>query len=297
MKKLLTAIITGLLLPASALFADNRDLLNAIQQKNDVRLAQELEFNKALNRDAALLDGKTALMLAAETGWTKGVEILLSAKAEPNKTGPNGDTALLLAVRNGADAGVITLLINGGANINARNDDGDTALLYAVKQNSNAVLDFLLSRPDLAGNIVNNNREDALIIAVQNNNTEGVGKLLKTFAPNLSHKDKNGKTSVVYACEANDAAMIRLLIESGRVDFGLMVSGTGVELPLLLWVINTRKNESIIEEIINHTTEPLENIVDRQGRNAMDYAVTTNNRHVQFLLRQKMTNEETPREL
>jgi hypothetical protein len=58
-------------------------------------------------------------------------------------------------------------------------------------------------------------------------------------------------------------------------------------MPILLWAIDTNRSLSIIAELIEHYTDPLDDIVDRDGNNAWYYATLRRNTAVQRLLQQK----------
>jgi ankyrin repeat protein len=269
-------------------FADNAALIDAIRRRNEVKLADELRNNYITDR-SALVDGKTALMLAAEEGWRRGVEMILEKRADPNVKGNGGETAVLLAARTNPDAEIIKLLINNNANINAKDDMGNTVLMYAVQNDIPVVLNFLLSQPTISLSQVNNNGEDALIIAAKENKQEAVSLLLKKNIGNFNRVSNDKKTAFMWACDNNNVDLVRSLIESGKVDMYMDLPGQGSQraLPVLLWAINTGKSRAIITEIIDYYTEPLDDIVDRDGRNAWYYATLRKNTAVQNLLRQK----------
>jgi ankyrin repeat protein len=83
--------------------------------------------------DTPRLSGKTALMLAAENGYVKCVEVLLQAGARvATQSLGTGETALLLAARKGR-RDVVALLLENHADPEAAVGDGPTALVEAVR--------------------------------------------------------------------------------------------------------------------------------------------------------------------
>jgi hypothetical protein len=91
------------------------------------------------------------------------------------------------------------------------------------------------------------------------------------------------------AIEANNVDEVRRLMDSGQVDMYMDVPGAGSTrpMPILLWAINTNRSLTIITEIVDYYTEPLDELVDREGRNAWYYATLRKNAAVQKLLQQK----------
>ena len=79
-------------------------------------------------------EGMTPLAMAALYGNMQIVDRLLKSGADAKALGPNGETMVMFAARNG-NPDVIRLLVEGGANVNAREPvRGTTALMWAVEQ-------------------------------------------------------------------------------------------------------------------------------------------------------------------
>jgi hypothetical protein len=91
------------------------------------------------------------------------------------------------------------------------------------------------------------------------------------------------------AIQNNDIDAVRQLLRTGKVDMYRDVPGSGSRrpMPILLWAINANRSLSIITELVDYYTEPLDDIVDRDGNNAWYYATLRKNTSVQNLLRQK----------
>jgi ankyrin repeat protein len=269
-------------------FADNAALIDAVRNRNETKLAHELQYNWVSDKNA-VIDGKTALMLAAEQGWRRGVDMILQKRADPNVKGRNGENALLLSARTNEDIEVVELLINNGSNVNAVDNMGNTVLMYAVENRVPVVLRFLLNQRTISFDQVNNENEDALMVAARVNNVDAVKTLLDQNISNFSRLSKNGrKTAFMYACDNNNIDMVREFLESGRIDMYQDLPGQGSQqaLPVMLWAINTNKSNAIIREIIDVCrTESLDDFVDRQGRNAWYYATLRKNVAVQRMLR------------
>jgi ankyrin repeat protein len=82
--------------------------------------------------------GKTALHVAAKSGFAPATEALLAAGADPNATDPAGETPLFEVVRSTIKRterrlAVASLLVAAGADASHPNDEGLTALGVAIK--------------------------------------------------------------------------------------------------------------------------------------------------------------------
>lgn len=77
-------------------------------------------------------DGITPLMIAASSGYTDVMRILLDAGAAVNRQDAHGDTALMAAVRIGSPEAV-KLLLARTAEANTKDDAGRTALIWAAR--------------------------------------------------------------------------------------------------------------------------------------------------------------------
>ena len=79
-------------------------------------------------------EGMTPLAMAALYGNSGIVDRLLKAGTDARSLGPNGETMVMFAARNG-NPEVIRLLVEAGVNVNAREPlRGTTALMWAVEQ-------------------------------------------------------------------------------------------------------------------------------------------------------------------
>ena len=91
-------------------------------------------------------DGLTRLMIACTFGKLDRVKELLKRGAAPNKTTPQGDTALHMVhvTDNNSGAKIVKLLVAHGANINAKNKIGETPLHVATRIGSRPFVKALL---------------------------------------------------------------------------------------------------------------------------------------------------------
>ncbi len=122
---------------------------------------------------------------SVETKNTLYLEALLLSNPEiKNCQNDNGNTALMLAVKNN-NSDIIQLLINNNVDCNIRNNDGNNALMLAVKNDNSDIIQLLINN-NVDCNIRNNDGNTALMLAVKNDNLDTVKKLLAAGSnPNI----------------------------------------------------------------------------------------------------------------
>ena len=91
--------------------------------------------------------GNTALMVAADYGYDKGVHVLLKASADVNIQNSNGNTALHGAAAEG-HLGICKMLLASGARASLTNCHGNTPLDYAQSYGHHEVCELLRSITD-----------------------------------------------------------------------------------------------------------------------------------------------------
>jgi ankyrin repeat protein len=82
------------------------------------------------------------LLLAASGGHADVVAALMAARADKDAQNEFGDTALIIASRNG-DAKTVRLLLDGGVSTKLRNQDRATAADVAAARDFDQVLALL----------------------------------------------------------------------------------------------------------------------------------------------------------
>lgn len=140
---------------------------------------------------------------ASQEGNTDTVELLISKGTNINQPDMNGDTPLIVAIKNGKTV-IVDLLISKGADINQPNKIGDTPLIIAAQQGNIAIARRLV-------------KNDANIITRGSGNKTAVEKangLVTTF---LLKKIKHFKWlahELREACHYRNRAKVERLIES-----------------------------------------------------------------------------------
>ncbi|WP_427163037.1 ankyrin repeat domain-containing protein [Aliinostoc sp. HNIBRCY26] len=132
--------------------------------------------------------------LSAETQqWltARGYDI-----ADLNRSGENGDTALMKATREGIFT-IVEELIKAGADIHARNNDGNNALWFACFGNHYDLIDFLLAHKINIDN-QNDNGATVAMYAASSGKAE-VLRLLLQYHPNLNLKNLDDYRAIDFA--------------------------------------------------------------------------------------------------
>jgi UPF0716 family protein affecting phage T7 exclusion len=155
---------------------------------------------------------KTVLMVAAESGNVKIVQLLLDNGADVNVVTSTGWTALVGAIEEDHPETAI-LLINRGADVNAVDLQADTPLILSAAMSENEVVKLLLER----GADINAKNEDGgspLMYAAANNHPDVVRTLLAAGAE-LNLRDNEGATALGWAVEDGFEETAQLLREAG----------------------------------------------------------------------------------
>jgi ankyrin repeat protein len=168
-------------------------------------------------------------MVACRNNHEKRVELLLSHGADPNICSDDGDTPLMLAVRNEAIE-IVQMLIDYSADVNAHRKspfgDKETPLLLACKYGFTYITKLLLQH-NVDVNAQSKKRDTALIWASRNNHFEVI-KLLLTHAAatiNVNIQGSNGEIPLIYFCQKNNIEMVKLLLTHGA-DARIVPVGT-----------------------------------------------------------------------
>ncbi|WP_341816915.1 ankyrin repeat domain-containing protein [Wolbachia endosymbiont (group A) of Agelastica alni] len=152
---------------------DDKTALHYAAEKGNLDLVRLLIENVA-DINAKNKDGMTPFKIALVYDKTEVINFLAIAKDK------NNNTALHYAVE-GDEYGLTFSLLFKGADLEARNEDGMTPLLLAAKRGSSSVVRSLVGSGD--------------------------------FYPDISVKDKNGRTALKIALEYNQTEMVDLLQE------------------------------------------------------------------------------------
>ena len=203
--------------------------------------------------------GMTALM-SANTGAR--VKLLAAKSAELEAKDDEGETALIKAAARG-DVGVVSALLENGANVNAKDNKGATALMHSLQsenyrynedretlpQRRLAVARTLLVTKSIDVNAQNVAGETALLRAVRLSNSEMV-QLLLTRKADVSRSDVFGDTAVTLAYASGNPELEKLL------PAGTLKGQSRGVLNAFLRAAVGRKDEARVRELLAAGADP-----------------------------------------
>jgi ankyrin repeat protein len=219
----------------------------------------------------------TPLQWAVSRGDVSLVDLLLQHGAEPNLTGPGGDTPLNEAIsRTDVPLAVIGLLLNhdadihkrgvdgklpvhmaaisdrpdamellcsAGADARAKDDNGLSPLMYGLVNRSSTIVQALLSRDAYDPEETDCKRQTPVIVATLLGDKTNLRMLLSYgFAdPSiLDAKDLHGKTALAYAVRMDLLDVVNLLIKKGANPSIVDCRGYGP----LYWAVRAASQET-----------------------------------------------------
>jgi ankyrin repeat protein len=153
----------------------------------------------------------TALFAAIRAGNRPAVAAMLDDAALVGVTDPRGSTPLLHAALL-ADAAMVRLLIEHGADVNAANHDGITALMWAAGDADKVRL--LLDNGAKVNARSGLGRTPLLVAATYAGNAQVVRLLIKNGA-NVTDQDTFQETALTSASKRGDVELVEMLIEAG----------------------------------------------------------------------------------
>lgn len=170
------------------------------------------------------------LLSAIRENSFSDVQNALDNGAEVDEIANNGETALILAIREHRNRYIVELLVENGANVNAVTSAGDTALIFAINVAENerelAIAELLLENgADVNAKDVNG--ETALIHSLRklrdgriNNRTKDIIKQLLENGANVNAVSSTGDAALILAINVTtespgNAEIAELLLEKG----------------------------------------------------------------------------------
>ena len=216
------------------------------------------------NREYSNRNGDTALHIAAQCGYDKCLETLLSSGLRVDKVNKNGEGPLFQACEAG-QLNCVAVLIAHGANINLATEEGVTALMEASRHGYALILNLLFQHfvtkdltakngynalhfaaafgqdqvlEILMGQLGIESRtasgDTALLIACIHGQVKCISVLLDLGA-DIMVKDKLGNNLLMIACIADNCDVAEVLIKRGN----------------LLNIVNSAGNNALIESAIH----------------------------------------------
>jgi ankyrin repeat protein len=154
----------------------------------------------------------------ASEGDVQAVKNFLIAGMDPNVRDREGNTAQIMAAKEGHED-IVNILIGHGADLEARDDKaGVTALMSAATRGRTEMVQLLLDR----GAEINaraNDGKTALILAAFLGQADTV-KLLIEKGANVNAQDKGGRTALSLAKSFGRRNIVEMLVNAGAVEAG-----------------------------------------------------------------------------
>lgn len=202
---LVVALIVATSHPAAAGVYD--DILFAANQSNTNQVVDLLRRGMDINTTDP--QGNTLLIIAVRENNFELAKFLLENRANPYKRNRYGDSALMIAALQGLDE-IVKLMIERKVEVN---QPGWNALHYAAIENRSVIVKMLLS----AGADVNAlapNRQTALMLAAKRGQIDSVRLLIDANA-DLNLVDSVEGSALEMATKANHRDVADLLRKSG----------------------------------------------------------------------------------
>ncbi len=199
---------------ASAAFLLLALLVWAVSAPSRAQVAQDTPQGQVL--------GEVEMMMAgAEANRLDVVVYFLNKGMDPNATGNNGFTALIVAATRG-HTGIIDLLLARGADVNKLNDVGWSALMEAAFRDQDRTVMQLLKAGASMDGFETKNGLTALMIAAKGDRPDAVTAMLAAGADAKVPDNKRGLTALHHALASPKYS-------SSEIAAELLVSGADPE--------------------------------------------------------------------
>ena len=191
----------------------------------------------------------------------------LAVISEPNKQDKDGRTPLMLAVKNGNDWEIKSLL-KSGANVNIQDKDGWTALMYAVRYQNNIEITNLLIKNGANTQIQNKFGKNALTLAsCYSNNPEIVKKILTSYPVG----NKEVFKAFILAITSNTSSTITQLAKLNVfIDTGIPMNRFYEGKTPLMYAAEYAQDTDILKLLLNNGA--ITTIRNSEGKTAFNFA-------------------------
>lgn len=197
-KIIMTSTPSNLLLVQSARLGNLRQVATAIDRGAEV--------------DATDAQGTTALMFAAQRGFTEIVDLLLARGADVNLHRRQFGTTALMFAAAANQVAVVRQLLEQQVDLNATNEDGSTALMGATLAGATEIVELLIAAgADVLA--IDRDEDNALNIAIARNHSQIVGKLIAAGA-DIHYRRRDGKTPILTITDPG-VKILNLLLAAG----------------------------------------------------------------------------------
>ncbi len=220
----------------------------------------DLESVSALMKSGANVNlfwhgGTSPLIAATEFGHPDIVRYLLAHGAQPNEGArPTGVSALFAAL-NHRDFAILTLLIEGGADVNLPNNGGGTLLMIAALSNDQSLVNFLKDHGARFGS-----GDEELFYSAATGEVQGIERLIAAGAK-VNRPFERGVTPLMAAALNGQTSAVKALIAHGAHinafdevhDTALMFALKGAHKSTVLALLDSGADPTL-EDIVHETT-------------------------------------------
>ncbi|MBP5403978.1 MAG: ankyrin repeat domain-containing protein [Elusimicrobiaceae bacterium] len=174
---------------------------------NSLTIAEIVRINNSRisSKEALLFD-------AVKFGFTEEVGNIIEQGINVNILNSNGETPLIVAVKNGKDT-ILDILLSAKANVSIKDKDGFSALLYAASAGNPQSVESLLQAGANPNDTLPNN-QTALMLAARSGNSETVHLLIEAGADVMKCAD-NGYSVSLYAVIGGSITALQELLKHG----------------------------------------------------------------------------------
>jgi ankyrin repeat protein len=159
---------------------------------------------------------ETALQIACRKGHTGIVDMLLRARADPDRCDANGLTPFLSGVFAGGGEETLELLVQANANISAQDGRGISALHFACLRGDSSLMQWLLKHK-VNTDLQTEHGTTPMMLASRRGHIDSVTPLLESRA-NTILTDEAGCTALMHALSASHSDVAAKLIENGTAS-------------------------------------------------------------------------------
>ena len=154
-------------------------------------------------------NGRSALMMACQGGYTSIARLLLERGADCNLHDKNESTSLMKAAEQG-HISVCQVLLEYKSQLNATDCNGATALFLAAEYGQYECVNFLLQKVN--SKITNNENSTILMAAVENGFFDASKKILEHVDTNVNFQNEFGQTALIMSSYRGDILITKLLL-------------------------------------------------------------------------------------
>jgi ankyrin repeat protein len=179
-------------------------------------------------------------IIAAYEGDLQKLQEAINEAVDLNKKNQNGETALIIAIKNGHNK-LASIIIEAGADINPINESGKSALSYAAQTGDLELLKSLVSLGADKNIRSKAKQHNLLMLAIGGNHPELIPELIKIN--DINARDSKNSTALILAVDKNNIESIKTLLMHGA-DVNLANKGGFTALASLI------SNDLITNELL-----------------------------------------------